>query len=93
MPSKTLYYDFIISFLAAFGGSPNLVDYHSSQQHVPRQRTLTIRGRRNTVQLKSCLTSLYLTIQVKLLFINISKSAENKQNKQEVSRALILLLS
>ena len=38
------------------------------------------------------LTGLDLTKQVKLLFINISKTAKSKQNKQEVSCTVLLPL-
>ena len=53
-----------------------------------RQRTITIGGG-FTVRLTSSLTGLDLTNQVKLIVIQHSKAAESKQNKQEVSRAVI----
>ena len=52
-------------------------------------RTLTIGGS-ICVRLTSCLTGLDKTEQVKLFLFNISKAAESKQNKQEVSCTEIL---
>ena len=46
-----------------------------------------------TEQLGCCLTGLDLSKQVNCCSFNISKAAESKQNKQEVSRTMILSLN